>query len=70
MADNKDIRDALDNIHDSYRVEIDTIRSEAQQKIDYLKDLVAKLRADNDNLWAENIRKSKIVDKFLESVKQ
>lgn len=44
-------------------------KADAQIKIDYLKDLVAKLRADNDNLWAENIRKSKIVDKFLDSVK-
>jgi len=45
-------------------------KADAQIKIDYLKDLVAKLRTDNDMLWAENNRKSKIVDKFLESVKQ
>lgn len=66
LADNKDYKTALENIHASYKAEIDTIREEAQKKIDYLKDLVAKLRADNDNLWAENIRKSKIVDMFLE----
>lgn len=41
-------------------------KADAQKKIDYLLDLVAKLRADNDNLWAENIRKSKIVDKYFE----
>ncbi|MBO7251364.1 MAG: hypothetical protein J6V25_01935 [Oscillospiraceae bacterium] len=45
-------------------------KADAQIKIDYLKDLVSKLRTDNDMLWAENNRKSKIVDKFLESVKQ
>lgn len=44
--------------------------ADAQKKIDFLKDLVAKLRTDNDNLWAENKRKSIIVDKYLESVKQ
>ena len=66
LADNKDYKTALENIHASHRAEIDTLREDAQKKIDYLKDLVAKLRADNDNLWAENIRKSKIVDMFLE----
>lgn len=65
LDDNKDYRVALDNIHASYRAEMETIRADAQKKIDYLLDLVAKLRADNDNLWAENNRKSKIVDMFL-----
>ena len=41
-------------------------KAEAQKKIDYLLDLVAKLRADNDNLWAENNRKSKLVDRLIE----
>jgi predicted transcriptional regulator len=45
-------------------------KAEAQKKTDFLLDLVAKLRADNDNLWAENKRKSIIVDKYLESIKQ
>lgn len=66
LADNKDYKTALENIHASHKAEIDTIREEAQKKIDYLKDLVAKLRADNDNLWAENNRKSKLVDRLIE----
>jgi len=65
LEDNKDYREALDKIHDSYRAEMEVIRAEAQGKIDYLLDLVAKLRSDNDNLWAENNRKSKVVDMFL-----
>ena len=65
LDDNKDYREALDKIHDSYRAEMELIRADAQKKIDYLLDLVAKLRADNDNLWAENNRKSKVVDMFL-----
>ena len=65
LNDNKDYRDALDNIHASYNAEMETIRAEAQKKIDYLLDLVAKLRADNDNLWTENNRKSRVIDTFL-----
>lgn len=66
LDDNRDYRDALDRIHDSYKAEMETIRAEAQKKIDFLLDQVAKLRADNDNLWAENNRKSRVVDMFLE----
>lgn len=66
LDDNKDYRAALDNIHTSYKAEMETIRAEAQKKIDFLLDEVARLRADNANLWAENNRKSKVVDMFLE----
>ena len=65
LADNMEYRAALDNIHESYKAELATVRAEAQAKIDYLLDQNAKLRADNDNLWAENNRKSKIVDMFI-----
>lgn len=65
LDDNRDYRTALDNIHASYRAEMETIRADAQKKIDFLLDLVAKLRADNDNLWKENNRKSQVVDMFL-----
>lgn len=66
LDDNRDYRAALDNIHDSYRAEMETIRAEAQKKIDFLLEQIARLRADNDNLWAENNRKSRVVDMFLE----
>ena len=66
LDDNRDYRAALDNIHDSYKAEMETIRAEAQKKIDFLLDQVAKLRADNDNLWNENNRKSKMIDMFIE----
>ena len=65
LDDNREYRTALDNIHASYKAELDLVRAEAQAKIDYLVDQLAKLRADNDNLWAENNRKSKIVDMFI-----
>lgn len=66
LNDNEDYRKALDNIHTSYKAEMETIRADAQKKIDFLLDEVARLRADNANLWAENNRKSKVVDMFLE----
>ena len=65
LDDNKDYRAALDNIHTSYKAEMETIRAEAQKKIDFLLEQVAQLRADNNNLWAENNRKSKVIDTFL-----
>lgn len=65
LADNQDYRAALDNIHSSYKAEMETIRAEAQKKVDFLLEQVAQLRADNNNLWAENNRKSKVIDTFL-----
>lgn len=65
LADNNDYRQALDKIHASYNAEMETIRAEAQKKIDFLLNQVTQLREDNTNLWAENNRKSKIVDAFL-----
>lgn len=66
LADNQDYREALDKIHESYRAEMQAIRDEAQKKIDFLVDQLMQLREDNNNLWAENNRKSKIVDTFLQ----
>ena len=65
LNDNEDYRKALDNIHDSYKAEMQTIRDEAQAKISYLRGLIDRIQRDNDYLWAENNRKSKIVDMFL-----
>ena len=65
LADNKDYRVALDNIHSSYKTEMDMIRQEAQRKIDYLLEQVARLQRDNDNLWAENNRKSIVFDMYF-----
>lgn len=67
LAENRDYKDALDKIHVSYRTELELVRSEAQRKIDFLLEQIAKLRTDNDHLWEENIRKSKIVDMYIEN---
>lgn len=66
LETNRDYSKALDNIHESYREEMQLIRDDAQAKIAYLRSQVDRLQRDNDNLWAENVRKSKIVDMFFE----
>lgn len=66
LDDNREYRTALDNIHTAYKAELDLVRSEAQRKIDFLLDQLVKVRADNDNLWTENNRKSKIIDLFID----
>lgn len=66
LDDNKDYRTALDNIHTSYNAEMQIIRDEAQKKIDFLIEQLEHYRMENNYLWAENNRKSKVVDTFLE----
>ena len=65
LADNKDYRAALDNIHASYNAELQTIREEAQKKIDFLRGQISRLEREADDLWAENKRKSNIIDRLL-----
>lgn len=66
LVDNNDYRTMLDNIHTSYNAEMQIIRDEAQRKIEFLVNEIEALRKDNANLWAENLRKSKIVDMYFE----
>lgn len=65
LDDNEDYRKALDDIHASYKEEMKIIRDEAAAKIAYLRSQIDRLQRDNDNLWAENNRKSAVVDMFL-----
>ena len=46
--------------------ELQIVRAEAQQKIDFLKQQVERLQRENDNLWEENKRKSRLVDTLIE----
>ena len=66
LAENKDYRAALDNIHTSYKAEMQTIREEAKAKIDYLLGQVDRMRGEIDYLRLENDRKARIIDKFLD----
>jgi cysteinyl-tRNA synthetase len=62
----KEYRAMLEGLFNSHNAEVQSIRDEAKQKIDFLLAEIEQLRKDNDNLWAENNRKSKVVDMFLE----
>ena len=65
LADNADYRKALDDIHASYNAEMQHIRNDAQQKIDDLRSRLELLKQNNTFLWAENNRKSKVIDTIL-----
>lgn len=67
LDDNEDYRKALDNIHASYKAEMQIIRDEAQARASFLRSQIDRLQRDNDYLWAENNRKSKVIDRFLEN---
>lgn len=49
---------ALNNIHESYKAEMQIIRDEAQKKIDFLMAQIERLQRDND-------RKGEMIDKFI-----
>jgi hypothetical protein len=66
LSDNEDIRKAMDNVQISHAAEMQAIRDEDQKKIDYLREQNMRLQRDNDNLWAENIRKSRLIDSLIE----
>lgn len=65
MNDNKDYRQALDNIHASYNAEMQLIRDEAQKKIDFLLSEVERLRDDCAGWKYENDRKGKMIDTYI-----
>ena len=66
LRDKEDIKKAMDNVQISHAAEMQAIRDEDQKKIDYLREQNLRLQRDNDNLWSENIRKSKLIDSLIE----
>lgn len=68
IADNKDYRTALDNIHASYNAEMQLIRDEAQKKIDYLLKDIERLHADVEYWRSENSRKGQLIDRYMEKI--
>lgn len=79
LADSdEDHRKALDNIHSAHTaeiqaikanhsLEIQAIREEEARKLQYMQVLVERLQREKDNLWAEVNRKSRIIDRLIES---
>lgn len=68
MSDNKDYRDALDNIHASYNAEMQLIRSDAKKQVDYLLAEIQRLREENAAWKYENDRKGKMIDEYIVKV--
>ena len=66
LNDNQGYKAMLESLQSSHAAEIQKLREESQAKIDFLLEQVVCLRRDNDNLWAENKRKSRLVDSLLE----
>lgn len=65
LADNKDYRAALDNIHLSYNAEMQTIRDEAKRKVDFLVLQIERMQEEMDYLRRDNVRKGEMIDKYL-----
>lgn len=65
LADNKDYRDALDNIHASYHAEMNLIREDAQKKIDFLLSELNRMRVECESWRYENDRKGKMIDNYI-----
>lgn len=68
---------ALDNLRNSHAAEmlaiktahtaeLESVKSEADGKIQYLREQIARLQRDNDNLWNELTRKARIIDRIIE----
>lgn len=56
----------LDRESARHIAEMHQLREEAKRKIDHLLEEVTHLQRENDNLWAENRRKGKIIDMVIE----
>lgn len=68
---------ALDELHNSHAAEMLALKvahtaelnakqEENDAKIQYLREQILRLQRDNDNLWNEITRKSRIIDRLIE----
>ena len=73
QEDGRELREALEDIHDSYGVELEKVRADGeknasrlQRMIDHLLDQLNSLRPLMNHLREENARKSKVIDGYIE----
>lgn len=67
LDENRDYRKILDSISASHTAELQAVRTEYIEKIAFLRAQMEHLQRENDDLWAENKRKSRIVDLYIDS---
>lgn len=65
---NEELIAKLSAIDETHRNDVRAIRDEYRDEIQFLKEQIARLQRDNDFLWAENNRKSKVIDSFINDV--
>jgi transcriptional regulator with XRE-family HTH domain len=53
-------------IKTTHAAEKNAIIEENAEKLQYLRNQIQRLEREKDNLWAENTRKSRIIDKLIE----
>lgn len=66
LSDNRQYKTILENIHSSYKAEMQFIRDEAKGREETLLTQIERLRQEIDYLRLENDRKARVIDKFLE----
>lgn len=66
LHDKDDIQAAMENVQVTHAAQIQAIRDEYNEKLTDLRQQIERLTRNNDYLWAESNRKSKIIDKFME----
>lgn len=65
LNDNEDYRKAMDNVQITHAAELQAVRDEDNARITDLRSQLERAYRENDNLWAEVNRKSKIIDMLL-----
>jgi hypothetical protein len=50
----------------SHTADLNAQKEENDIKMQYLREQIARLQRDNDNLWNEINRKARIIDKLVE----
>ena len=64
---NEELITKLSTIDETHRNDVRAIQGEYRDEIQYLKEQIARLEREKDNLWAENTNKSKLIDMLMEN---
>lgn len=65
LHDKADIQAAMENVQVTHAAQIQAIRDEYNEKLSDLRQQLDRLIRNNDYLWAENNRKSRVIDDLV-----